>query len=228
MKKLLASILGFAMLATPLMANAAIAIGNGPTFSGSDAWSFSVTAGTNVVLFVFVDALNNDTTACTYGGDSMTLVRAAITNGSDHFTMWYKVNPKTGSNTVDCTTSGESYRGEEAIAYTGVDQSTPVDASAANASSASVSVTTTVTGDFFGGGAFSNGGSVTTPYTTFTNIDIGYLYTTSGQGSAGATTLAFTNSGGTPSLQAVAIKPAASATVGTVNSSSQFILIGDW
>jgi len=215
-------------MAFPLVANAAIAIDNGPTFSGSDGWSFTVTAGTNVALFLTVDALNADTTACTYGGDAMTQIASAFTNGSDHFTMWRKVNPKTGANTISCTTSGSSYRGEEAIAYTGVDQTTPVDASGTSASTASVSVTTTVTGDFFGGGAFSNGGSVNTPYTTFTNIDIGFLYTTSGQGSAGATTLAFTNSGGTPSLQTFAVKPAASATVGTVNSSSQFILIGDW
>lgn len=214
MKKTIASIL-ISICLIPSLASAAITIDNGPTFSGSNGFSFTVTAGTNLALVVFVDALNNDTTACTYNSVAMTQVNTNITNVSDHLSMWRLVAPSTGANTVSCTTVGSSYRGLEAIAYTGVDQTTPIDGSA-TASSNSVSITTSVTGDFFAGNGFSSSGAgpcPTTPYTTFTAIDIGTLYTSAGAASAGATTLAFTCTSGVPTLDALAVKPAASANI---------------
>lgn len=190
----------------------AVSLTNGPTFSGSNSYSFTVTAGSNLALVSFIDSLNNDTTACSYNSAAMTQVNSAVSNPStDHFTMWQKVAPSTGANTLTATTSGNSYRGLNAVAYSGVDQTTPINGSAVSASTSSVSITTTVTGCFFAGNAFTSG-TLSIPYTTFTSFDgINLYYTTAGQGSAGATTCAVTNVGGTPTLVALAVAPVAAA-----------------
>lgn len=231
MKKILALIAAILMVLPPAIADAAIAIGNGPTASATLSTSFTVSAGSNLVLTVEADSIGATVTGCTYNSVSMTQVGTDLTINTDHLTQWRLVNPATGAHTVTCTGSGISdTRGMYMTAYSGVNQSTPIDTSAA-VLAATTNLTFSVAGDFVQGFTLGLGGSgpcPTTPYSTFDTANADLLYTSGGQ-TSGSHTVGFTCGGGTsPALATMALLPVADPVSATVNSTSQFIIFGDW
>ena len=118
--------------------------GSNPTFSHT-------CTGSDLILFVFVNVINpasNRATAVTYNGVSLTKVRDVFPQSNVNTSLWYLVNPATGSNTVSITLNAAlgTYVDCAAVSYTGVAQSSPIDvsdSSTSNASSITDSVTTT-------------------------------------------------------------------------------------
>jgi hypothetical protein len=81
-------------------------------------------------LFVGVsirNSLSQTVKSVSYGGNSLTFLRAD-TNGTNVRTeIWYLVNPPLGSNTVWVRLSGRAKAVCGAISYNGVDQTSPID-----------------------------------------------------------------------------------------------------
>lgn len=112
-------------------------------------------SGSDRLLIVGISAADDDQrtiSSMTYGGVAMTrAIRRVSTAGfDDHWIeLWYLVNPATGSNTVSISLSGTVDRAaySNALSLTGVDQTTPLDATNSaigDSASPSVNVTTTV------------------------------------------------------------------------------------
>jgi len=103
------------------------------TAGASVSTAMSVTAGgSNIVAFACVAWDGNTTatvTAITYGGDAMTSCGAKATNGNSSgfcTQIFYRIAPKTGSNTLAITLSAASEVYANLVSFTGVDQTTPV------------------------------------------------------------------------------------------------------
>lgn len=99
------------------------------TFSGS----MSVTAGcTNCVAFVIADFTPNAgaINTITYGGNTMTSAGTRQVTGTGTAawaSVWYLINPPTGSNTLAITGNGSVTQIiTNLISFSGVDQTTPV------------------------------------------------------------------------------------------------------
>lgn len=149
------------------------------SYNTSLSWSHTCTGtDTNGLLVVSVMELGDGiapstVTGITYNSVAMTKVDTAI-EGTVQSELWYLKAPATGSHTIDITFNGTNNGWQHAVAgsYTGVDQTTPVEAHNTNISgttSVSASVTTLTDGawvvDSFGkydtAGTPSVGGSQT-------------------------------------------------------------------
>jgi hypothetical protein len=98
------------------------------------SFSFNHTCtGTDRILFVAVWTITNTrtTTAVTYNSVSMTNVPGATIVGSDgnQLSLWYLINPASGTNAVAVTCSGSNFPSARAVSYTGAQQSGVPDAS---------------------------------------------------------------------------------------------------
>ena len=115
--------------------------------NGFTPLTFSHTvSGTDTLLVVFATANSGQTiTGVTYNGVSMTQKGSFIQDsaGPKNY-CFYLVNPATGANNVVVTASS-SVCPATAISYTGVDQTTPIDAYTTTASAATTSYTSTIT-----------------------------------------------------------------------------------
>jgi len=110
------------------------------TSTNTNTNSFSHTCtGSDRFLIVPCASLNNGTsdaiTSVTYDGVAMTRLGSALQVPSANWIiyLYYLVNPASGSNTVTVTrntSNGQTYGA--AASYTGVDQTTPIDASTNN------------------------------------------------------------------------------------------------
>lgn len=113
-------------------------------------WSHTCT-GSDLALIVGATiwqdgAGNGSVTGITYNGVAMTLVRED-NNGAMYSSLWKLAAPATGANTVSVTMDGASIQAVGiAASFTGVDQTTPVEADAGDNTdglkTADVSVTT--------------------------------------------------------------------------------------
>lgn len=120
-------------------------------YSGPDVPSYSwphTCSGSDRILFVGVSLSTTSpaVSAVTYGGNSLTFLRADNYSTTTHNEVWYLVNPPTESNTVVVTFSApRSTFSCGAISYTGVSQTNPIDAnSGANGNSTSPYANVTV------------------------------------------------------------------------------------
>src|SRR6267143_417594 len=117
--------------------------------SGSAAsFTFALTTGgANRLLVVGVTIQTNagqTVNSVTYAGAGLTFVRADIIAGSVRSELWYRIAPATGANSVVVTLSATARTVAGAISFTGVDQTTPVDAqNGATGTSVTPSVTVT-------------------------------------------------------------------------------------
>lgn len=123
------------VLASATEVMAAIAFDNvsTSTFTGSGSsfsWSHTST-GSNLALYVGISSILRTVSSVTYNGTAMTkAIQQQGASGDVYSTGMYLANPSTGANTVSVTLSAsdlESFGG--AITLTGVDQTTPVNAS---------------------------------------------------------------------------------------------------
>jgi hypothetical protein len=142
--------------------------------SARSSASFSHAVGTgDSPILVVVSTTRGDqgTSGVTYGGQALTLAVSADAGGSgrEWVSIWYLVDPPTGSNTVVVTfNNSQDPTGIAAMSYFGVDQSAPIDvtASKTTGSSATVSldITPTVANTMIVGGLGHHGGD-TDPHT---------------------------------------------------------------
>ncbi|MHC4989690.1 MAG: LamG domain-containing protein, partial [Planctomycetota bacterium] len=142
--------------------------------SARSSASFSHAVGTgDSPILVVVSTTRGDqgTSGVTYGGQALTLAVSADAGGSgrEWVSIWYLVDPPTGSNTVAVTfNNSQDPTGIAAMSYFGVDQSAPIDVTAnkTTGSSATVSldITPTVANTMIVGGLGHHGGD-TDPHT---------------------------------------------------------------
>lgn len=101
--------------------------------SSSYSWSHTCT-GSNRILIVSVSTLSALATVntITYNGVSLTRVRLDSDSVAIGTEIWRLVAPATGSNTIAVTLSGACVSGSSASSYTGVNQTTPIDANNGN------------------------------------------------------------------------------------------------
>lgn len=114
--------------------------------SGSSSLTFSHTCtGSNLILFVISTANGSQTTTgVTYNGVALTKIgERTDSNGPTQY-LWYLINPSTGANNVVITNSGSATAGS-AASYTGVAQSSPIDANTTTAETNTTSFATSIT-----------------------------------------------------------------------------------
>jgi heme-binding NEAT domain protein len=151
--------------------------------------SFSHTVGTGddpILIVVSTTRGDQGTSGVTYGGQALTLaVDADAGDGNREWvSIWYLVDPPTGSNTVAVSfNSNHDPTGVAVMSYFGVDQASPIDvtASKTTGSSATVSVdiTPTVANAMIVGGLGHHGGD-TDPHSPGTGVTERYDIVTGG------------------------------------------------
>lgn len=108
--------------------------------------TFSYTCtGSNLILFVGVNADSNTLTGATYNGVAMTEVGNVQTPASRWNYLYMLIGPATGAHNVVVSTSGATTIIGYAISYTGAKQSGQPDASSTNTGTAVTTLTTSVT-----------------------------------------------------------------------------------
>lgn len=120
-------------------------------------WTHVVTStvGANTILLVAITTASGaTTTAVSYGGTPLAKLAGKQNTGTsvEEASIWYLVNPASGSNTISATGTVSSGRMTGyAISLTGVNQTTPIDATGTAAgviSTSGVSSTLSHSGDF--------------------------------------------------------------------------------
>lgn len=152
----------------------AIAFANSATGTGdfvsSITFAIDVGTGSDRVLLVLATTDRSGTTtidSCTYNGTSMTAHTAGTSSpdGID-YRAFYLANPTSGSNNVVVTYSGSGTKPKAlALAYTGVDQTTPVSGLTNNSAFSSTPSWTvsSATGDLVVSMAMQTGRTAVTP-----------------------------------------------------------------
>jgi len=112
----------------------------------------SVTSsGTDRILVVGVSPNAGQTVSSVeYGSTALTQIRSDDAGGLAHSSLWYLVDPPTGSNSVDVTLSAVDDVVIGAMSFLGVDQTNPIDVHNGNTGSdanPTVSLTTTIDDD---------------------------------------------------------------------------------
>lgn len=103
----------------------------GSSSSSSSSFAFTVSAGSNLILFVGIghSSFTEQVTAIDYNGASMTKISYS-SHSSTGASLWYLVNPVTGSNNVNITAGGGMTYQVVAFAYSGAAQTGVPDNSA--------------------------------------------------------------------------------------------------
>lgn len=140
---LIASSLFLAFLLIAPKAHAAIALDATSTASSTTnitslSWPHTVGSGSNRILLVAFGSIlfssEPEASSVTYGGVSLTNIFSSSTAGG-YVSWWYLINPTTGTATTTITFKGSSL-GQAAtaigVSLTGVNQSTPIDATSSN------------------------------------------------------------------------------------------------
>lgn len=118
---------------------------------GETTATSQTTAFTNVsgdILFVGVVgavAVSNNITGVTYNGVSLTLVNEIRVPSDRWVSLWYLINPATGSNNVVVSSSPSEYIQSDAITYSGAKQTGQPDASTTDSATSVTTRTTSVT-----------------------------------------------------------------------------------
>jgi hypothetical protein len=112
----------------------------------SITWTHTCT-GSNLILLVCVMmSTSRSVSAISYNGVAMTFINRSSGGGAGQTVAWYYlINPATGANTVSITIDSSSFCYPSSASYTGVDQTSPIDASTTTANNAGSTITTTLT-----------------------------------------------------------------------------------
>lgn len=113
--------------------------GNNSSASNSLTFSYTVGTGANRLLVVYVGSGANNITGVTYAGVAMTLAAQSATGNNS---IYYLLNPPSGSNSVVITAATTQGLFGAAADYTGAAQSGQPDATGASVSGANVSTFT--------------------------------------------------------------------------------------
>jgi len=136
------------------------------SFTGSYTFSHTCTGSDRYLIVEATTILTTggSVTGITYNGVSMSLLEGGSVNSGDYYTHVYGLaNPASGSNNVVITYSSSDAVLATAISYTGVNQASPIDATAlvtdlSASSPASFSITTTASNCWLVGFSHSIGG----------------------------------------------------------------------
>lgn len=99
--------------------------------STSISWSHTTGSGLNRVMIVGVSIRTTtvSVSAITYGAQSLAFIRADThVSATIRSELWYLIAPNSGTATVNVTLSGSSKATGGSCTYTGVDQTSPIDA----------------------------------------------------------------------------------------------------
>lgn len=206
----------------------------GSTLSGDTLTTAHTCTGTDRILFVgTVGKVNQDTiSGVTYNGVAMTKITTAQYAARRYSTLWYLINPASGSNNVVITSSETNVIQGLAASYTGAKQSGQPDAQntgTALASSIAVAVTSVADNCWHimyvgnaSGGSVSSAGSGTTQRVVGTTFFPGnaILDSNSAKTPAGSYTLNNnqTDSGSELAAVAVSFAPAGGAPAASVSN----------
>lgn len=207
----------------------------GSTLSGDTLTTAHTCTGTDRILFVgTVGKAGTDTiSGVTYNGVAMTKIATAQVATRRYSTLWYLINPASGSNNVVISSSETNVIEGLAASYTGAKQSGQPDAQNTNTavSSSSIAVSVTSVADncwhmmFVGntsGGSTSSAGSGTTQRVTGSTFFVGnaMLDSNGPKTPAGSYTLNNNQTDGTSELAAVAVSfaPAGGAPASSVSN----------
>jgi len=117
----------------PSIAYDAVGSGNNGGGSTSVSWSHTTGSGSNRIMIVGVSIRTTtvSVSGITYGAQSLTFIRADThSDGSVRSELWYLIAPTSGTATVTVTLSGTSRATGGSCTYTGVAQTSPIDANA--------------------------------------------------------------------------------------------------
>ncbi len=124
------------------------AVGSGSNGGGSTtiSWSHTTGSGSNMIMVVGVaiKTTSVSVSSITYGSQSLTFIRSDTVGTSERTELWYLVAPISGTARVTVNLSGSSKAVGGSMTYTGVAQTSPIDANngaTGTGTSASVSVT---------------------------------------------------------------------------------------
>ena len=120
---------------------------NGQALSSASAsWSHTC-SGSDRIIFAMVGGQAGSGTAASYNGVSMTQIGSSLNcGGNRNISLWYLINPASGSHTVSVTRSSSSgWTLGYAVSYTGAKQSGVPDATSSTNQGESSSFTETLT-----------------------------------------------------------------------------------
>lgn len=205
--------------------------------SGCTVITYSHTVGagvTNGAMYIAVGYTTAQTiSAVSYNGVAATLITNA-TNGTNRIGEYYVTGIATGAHTVSVTTSASGGNSLKvgSISMSGIDQVTPIDASASSTGSAATqttNITTLTTGTVLVGSILSTGGTVTTDasqtldWSGASNCGAGQscfgAHRTSTTGAPGAYFIKWTAGGAVGFAQAIAAFKAAASPTNTTTPS---------
>lgn len=199
------------------MAEAAVefdSVSIGSSTVNSWSWSHTTSTSTERILIVQVGTIGNlSVTAVTYAGTAMTQFLTSTAASFVTHRFYYQLAPATGANNVAVTMTGLpgnfAYGG--ATSWVGVDQRTPVDASACatgNSSTATVTVNLTKDGSYVVDGLLLEDTHVVDPSQTQRYLMGEIAGSTKGPISpAAATTMTWTSGNFEWSLCAIGLMP---------------------
>lgn len=200
-----------------------MAVGYDTSASGTGT-TLAITLGASATaLIVFVSQHAGSTTAVTYNGVSMTLVRSAVSGGDPRIYCYKLANPSTGASyNVSVTASGHSSIGIVAISFTGTDTTDPVEVSTTQtsyASNYSATINGTTSGSMVVDGIFASTlGAANAGQTSRQTVTIGspYVMGVSTEPGNGNITTGWTNNLNYVCLIQASIKEGGASTTGTV------------
>ncbi len=179
--------------------------------SSTTSWSHTTANKPNRIILVGIGD-GGGTTGVSYGGQALTKIGQLCAGSGECISLWYRINPLTGTNTVSI--NGGGLWGSGASTYYNVSQTTPL-GNYSQALNNSVTVTTTSTTQIVVDNALVNAAFASiTPGAgqtrTWNNsgglgIPVGGSYKSAG---ATSTTMSWSGVGGEWNLQAVALNQA--------------------
>jgi hypothetical protein len=133
----------------PSIAYDAVGSGNNGDGATTISWTHVVGSGTNrfMVIGISIRTVTVSVLSVAVGGQSATFLRSDARGTDVKGEIWYLVNPNSGSKTVTVTLSASSKACGGSVSYTGVAQTSPIDAHngvSYGGETPSVSLTTTV------------------------------------------------------------------------------------
>jgi len=117
------------------------------TSQTTHTFSYTSGGGSNKLLLVVVDDQYTsaaDPTSITYAGAALTKLDGASCGSNNRFSIWYKINPATGTNNLVITTSSNSRVQGVVADFCGVNQTTPLGVDTATAASSASSISTDI------------------------------------------------------------------------------------
>lgn len=196
------------------LARAASGHGGQPLSATSDTWAFDVGSGANRVLYVGVfDGSGGSSliSGITFNGVALTKIGGAQVSGDLWATLWYLINPASGSHDIVVTASSACPIYNFAACYTGASQSSQPDSSntgtvpAATADHITIATTVVAANSWLVGFTRESGG-VGQTYSVGAEVDGGgggHFFDSNGAVGTGSQPITITTTLGFPSYACV-------------------------